>query len=72
MDSVKTKPQPRLRIVSEYPPEKQKQLLEELVFIDKFSATQKRRHIKTEADLRAFIVGYFIGKQTVSVDGDTT
>jgi len=59
-----TKPHERLefKLVSEYPIQKQKEVIEALVFIDKHKC---RRHVKTEGDLRAFIVGFLVGKEMV-------
>jgi hypothetical protein len=48
------------KLVSELPPQEQKQILEELVFIDKAS---RLRHVKSEADVQAFIVGFLVGKE---------
>jgi hypothetical protein len=61
--STKLKPEPRLKLVSEYPIQKQKEIIEALVFVDKFNKAQRHRRIKTEADLKAFIVGFLVGKE---------
>lgn len=51
----------RLKFVSNYPREQQQKIVETLVLVDKLG---RKRHIKTEADFRAFIIGFLIGKET--------
>jgi len=53
-----------LVLLSELEPTRQKQVLDYLVFVDK--AIQLRQ-VKSEADVRAFIIGYLTGKQTLMV-----
>jgi hypothetical protein len=65
MSSVKCKP--RLRFVSEYPVEKRKEILETLVFVEKFKTRRRRRTIRSDADLKWLIASFM--KQNVSVDG---
>lgn len=70
MYSVKCKPRDeRLIFVNRLEPPKQKKVLDALVFIEKHKHGIRRRPIRSDADVRAFMISLL--RQNVSVDGDT-
>jgi len=60
VNSKRIKPRERrsqkLKLVSEYPPEQRKEILETLVVVDKLG---RRRHVRRESDVKVFIATFF-------------